>query len=424
MKKNILMVGPSPPHQRGGGESQQRLLSHMFKEKGYKVFVLSMGTNKIFDVYYEKGIKVYRIFKFQENRRGSLSVFQALKYVTLEIFNPLLFLFTMFLIIKHRINSVNIITYNQISLSPLIASKLLMRNIVVTMHSHELLCSYSAIIPSCRGIWKDRCGDCLLHEHELPKSMKKFEIILNPVFNLITSFILSIKLNMTNHLADKIVFPSVYSKKTHLKYGINIKKTKVIPCFLNKFGIKPVKTKKKNDKKLILYIGKVEEEKGIKVLIQSIKKLLKYNKNFKLIVIGDGRSFKKIKRLTHKLRINKYVDFFGSVSHSDVFKYYSFADIVVIPSVVPETFSIVLLEASLSKKITICSRIGALEERIIDGKTGFLVEPNNSDELAKKIHFVLKNYRELKHVGERAYLDVSKKYGFKRSFSEYLKLLG
>jgi len=211
MRKNILMVGSYPPHQVGGGESQQQLLSRMFKENGYSVFVLSMSITKNFEVYDEDGIKVYRVGKFQENRRGSLSFFQALKYVTLEIFNPLLFLFTIFLITKHRINSVHITNFNQISLSPLIASKLLMRNTIVTMHTHELLCSYSCILPFCYGIRKGKCGDCLLRYHKLPKNVKTSEMILNPTFNSIASFILSVKFNITNSLTDKIVFPSVHA---------------------------------------------------------------------------------------------------------------------------------------------------------------------------------------------------------------------
>lgn len=424
MRRNILMVGSYPPYQTGGGESQQALLSHVLKEKGYNVSVLSMGINKTFETYNENGIKVYRVGKFHVSRRGSLNLFEALKYITLEIFNPLLFLFTIFLIIKHRIHSVHIINYNQISLSPLIASKLLMRNIVVTMHALELLCSYSAIVPFCYGIKKGRCGECLLRQHKLSKNLKSLEMISNQVFNLITSLILSIKLKTTNHLADKIVFPSFYSKNLHLKYGVNKKKAKVIHCFLIDFNPITEKSKKKYGKKVILYIGKIIEEKGIEVLIKSVKKLLKFNKEWKLIVIGGGRSLQKMKKLSHTLGVNKHVEFLGQVLHSGLSKYYSLADIVIIPSIVPETFSVVLLEASLSKKITICSRIGALEERVVDNKTGFLVEPNNPNELADKILFVLENYEKLQDIGEKAYLDAKSKYSSEQSLSDYIKILG
>jgi glycosyltransferase involved in cell wall biosynthesis len=424
MKKSILMVGLYPPHHIGGGEAQQYVLAHMLNERGYNVSVLSMGDKKNYEAYDEDGVKVYRIGKFQSDRRGFVSFFDALKYVTLEIFNPLIFFFTIYLIVKHRIHSVHIINYHQISLAPLIASKLLLRNIVVTMHAHELICSYSSMMPFCFGIRRDRCGECLLRYHKLPKKLKPLKITIGSISNLITSSILSIKLNMTNSLANKIVFPSFYSKNMHLKYGVDKRKAKVIHCFLNDFKEVEGKNNKKNNKKIILYVGKVMEEKGIEVLIRSVKKLLKYDKNWKLIVIGVGRALNEMKKLTHELGLDQYVEFLGHVQHHYIFKYYSIADVVVIPSTVPETFSIALLEAHLSKKITICSKTGALEERIKDGENGFLVEPNNSDELAKKIYFVLKNYAKLKFIEEKAYLNAKKLYSSEKSFSEYVKLLG
>jgi glycosyltransferase involved in cell wall biosynthesis len=234
---------------------------------------------------------------------------------------------------------------------------------------------------------------------------------------------------LTNNLANAIVFPSDYSKRIHIKYGVNKKKSRVIPCFLDdsEFGVKNTNELigrfGLKEKRVILYVGKIIEEKGIKVLLQSIREVLKSNKKLKLIVIGRGRSFQKMKKFSYELKINKYVEFVGSVPHSIIFSYYHISDLVVIPSIVPETFSIALLEASLSKKIIICSKIGALEERVNEGKNGFLVEPNNPEELAKKIIFVLDNYEKLKHIGENAYNDVKLKYDSNRSFSQYLKLI-
>jgi len=424
MSKNILMVGSYPPHQIGGGESQQQLLSRMFKKNGYNVFVLSMGINKIFEVYDEDGIKIYRVGKFKENRRGNLNFLQAFKYITFEIFDPLLFIFTIFLTIRYRVNSVHVTNFNQMSLSPIIASKILMRNTVVTMHSHSILCFYSTLMPFCYGVRKGRCGNCLLRYHKLPESAKKFEFILKPILNWTIDLVLYTKFKIINSLTDKIIFPSEYSKKIHLKYGTYAEKAKVIHCMLNDFKVIKKQSKKKNGKKVILYIGKIEEEKGVKVLMKSAKKLLNNNHRWKLLIIGEGRSFKKINKLMNELKLNEHVAFLGLIPHYNMPNYYRLADIVVIPSVVPETFSIVLLEANLSRKITICSRIGALEERVIEGKTGFLVEPNNSDELAKKMLFVLENYEKLKHIEERAYTDAVKKYNPENGLSEYKKILG
>lgn len=429
MKKNVLMVGLYPPDQTGGGEFQLQTLSKMLNKNGHGVHVLSMGTDRNFKTYDEDGIKIYRIGKFQKNRRGNLRLLQILKYITIEIFNPLLFVFTVYLILKNRVKTVHITTYNQLSLSPLIASKILMRKVIVTMHAHELLCSYSTLMSFCYGPGKGKCGYCMSRHHKFSGNLKKLKSILLVFYNSFTELIISLKLQLTNYLADVIIFPSDYSKRLHTEYGVNKKKSEVISCFLDDSDLR---IKNPNDlikkfgfqgERLILYVGKIIEEKGIKVLLKSIQEVLKSNKKFKLVVIGHGRSFQKMKNLSHELKINKYVEFVGSVPHSVIFSYYYISNLVVIPSIVPETFSIALSEACLSKKIIICSRIGALEERIEDGKNGFLVEPNNPEELAKKIIFVLVNYEKLRHVGENAYADVKLKYNSNQSFSQYLKLI-
>lgn len=441
MKKNVLMVGAYPPNQTGGGEFQLQTLSKMLDKRGYDVSVLSMGTRN-FEIDNDGGVKIYRVGKFQRDRRGSLKLLQVLKYITVEIFNPLLFIFTIYLILKNRIKTVHITTYNQISLAPLLASKILMRNVVLTMHGHELLCSHSTIMPFCYGIRKGQCGTCMLQYHKIPKALEKFKGVKEALlvfYNLFTSLIISLKFHLTNHLASTIVFPSNYLKKLYTGYGIEKKKAKVIPCFLDEsepqIGIAGELRRKFKPKgeKVILYVGKVIEEKGIKVLLESFEELLKIyksnrgnrsNKKLKLLVVGHGRSFQKIRKFANKLKISKYVKFVGSVPHHYIFSYYQISDIVVIPSIVPETFSIALSEASLSKKIIVCSRIGALEDRIHDGENGFLVEPNDPKELAEKISYALSNTNKLRRLGESAYNNYNHKYKSGRSFSQYLKLFG
>lgn len=425
MKENILLVGPYPPI-AGGGETQLDIISKLLNKLGYGVFVLTMGIDRNLEIKNDDGIKIYRIGKFKRNRRGTVKLFEILKYITIEIFNPLLFILTIYLILKNRIKTVHLISYNQFSLSPLIASKILMRNIVVGMHAHELLCSYSTIMPFCLGIRRGRCGDCMSRCHKYPKGIKKFEWLLSGFYNLFSNSIPFLKLDMTNHLADTIVFPSEHSKNLHLAYGVKKEKAKVIPPFLDYTERTHVdsfvKNFKSNGKRVILYVGKTEEEKGIRILLLSLREVLKSNKKWILLVAGHGRSFEEMKDLARELKIYKHVKFLGGVPHSDIFSYYNISDIVVIPSIVPETFSIALTEASLSKKILICSKIGALEERIRDGENGFLVEPENPEELAKKIIFVLNNYRELKGMGERAYEDIKSKYDSPKSLLKYIKI--
>lgn len=434
MKKNILIIGS---HETGGGKVQRNILSKMLSNHGYNIFRVSMGINRNFQICDENGIKTYKIGKFKENRRGTLNPLDVLKYLTIEIFNPLIFVLTIFSILRHRIKTVIIMTYNQISLSPLVASKILMRKTILTMHTQELLCSYSAIMPFCYGIKKGKCGDCMLLYHKLPKNFERFKNIILGFYNFITSFIVFLKLQSSNFLADKIVFPSDHSKRFHISYGIKKEKAMAITCLidnhessffenyeLNKETVnKFLKDFRLKGEKIILYLGRIEREKGIQVLLESLSEVLKINKKWKLFVVGNGKDVEELKNSTHELKIDKYVKFVGHVPRSDIYAYYHMSDIVVIPSLFPETFGIVLTEAWLAKKIVIGSRIGTLGVRIQDGENGFLVEPNDSKELAKKIVFVLNNYKKLKNIGEKAYADVKLEHDSSQSFSRYLQII-
>jgi glycosyltransferase involved in cell wall biosynthesis len=434
MKKNILMVSS---YETGGGTVQRDILCKILSNHGYNIFRLSMGIDKNFQICNENGIKTYKIGKFKKNRRGTLNLLEISKYLTIEIFNPLIFIFTIYLILRHRIKTVIMITYNQISLAPLIASKILMRNTILTMHTQELLCSYSAAMPFCYGIRKGKCGDCMLLYHKLPKNFERLKNIIPFFYNFITDFIVFLKLQSSNYLVDKIVFPSDYSKRVHIRYGLKKEKAMVISYFLHDYELSLlenyelkketvnefIKNFEINGEKIILYLGRIEEVKGIEVLLKSLSDVLKINKKWKLLVVGNGRALQKIKNLTYELKIDKYVKFAGYVPHFDVYTYYHMSDIVVIPSIFPETFGLVLTEASLAKKIVIGSRIGALEQRIRDGENGFLVEPNNSKDLTEKIVFVLNNFKKLKNIGEKAYADVKLEHDFNKSLSQYLQII-
>jgi glycosyltransferase involved in cell wall biosynthesis len=417
MRENILLVNAG---EMGGGKTQFEILLKMLTKYGYDISILSMGNKKNLEIEKNENIKTYRIGKFRKNRRGKIKPMDLLKYFTIEIFNPLLFFFTIYIIIRNRIKTVLISTYNQISLSPLIAARILNRNIIVNIHTFELLCSYSYMMPFCYGVKSGKCGECMLKQHKLPKILERFKFL----YNYIASFIIALKLELTNNLADKIVFPSEYSRKFHVSHGVKENTSKAISCFYDcsELENRGVKRSKSNRKKIILYVGRLEQEKGIDVFVNSLIEVSKSNKEWRAIIVGEGRLYKKMKKLVHELKIDKYVTFTGFVPYSKLLDYYHMSDVVVIPSISPETFSIVLTEASLAKKIVIGTRGGALGYRIRDNEDGLLVESNNPNKLAEKIIFVLNNFKNLKHLGENAYIKVKTKYDNDRLFLQYKKI--
>jgi glycosyltransferase involved in cell wall biosynthesis len=427
--KNILFVGTFPPHQKAGGENATYNLARAIKAKRFNVFVLSMGKNKFFERYKDHGMEIYRVDKFYENRRHGFSLFQTFRYFTIELFNPFIFLFTIYLILKYRINIVHLSTFHQLSSSPLIAAKLLFRKTLITFHSHELFCSLSSLDNECKKVRKGKCGYCVFNIQKLPKGLRKYSIIYKIAVSIANNLIKSISffnLKVAN-LANYITFPSVYLRNFYIKYGLKERDTIVTYNFLNSSRISKENVKKikklykiKNER-IILFVGNMLEVKGPDVLLNAFK-LLKEKGNLKLVFVGHGPFLEELKKITSRLKLGKYVIFTGWIPNEDLKALYDLSDIVVIPSVFPETFSLIFLEAFSSRKVVIASDIGALSYNIVDEKNGFLVKPNDPKELAKKISYVLKNFEKLESIRKRAYNETKSKYNPSTILNEYKRL--
>lgn len=432
MKKKILFVSLALPHQVGGSETHLKVLSNELKNDGYDIYVLSLGSNKQLEMYEEGGIKYYRIGKYEQKRRETFNLIQALRYFTIELFHPSFFIFTIYLILRYRIRLVHIMTFQRTSFSPLIAAKLLSRKTFLTFHGHDTLCFFSSILPNCYGIGNKKCGSCMFKYHKFFSISERGKInnLIVQIANYLIDFNLSLKSFLVNNLVDQIIFPSNYLMRIYSKHGYNKPKSTVIYNFLqddfrnNRINFQSFKESLKIKKgKVLIFVGNIIEEKGPQILLEAFEMIKKKYSNLKLIFIGTGSATKKLKSMASKMNYKNDVIFAGYVPHEDLSTYYGIADIVVIPSIVPEAFSFVFLESFKNKSLVIASKIGALSENITDGKNGFLVEPNNAKKLAEKIEYVLsKNHNELNLIKQNAFKNSESKFSLKNGIEKHKNL--
>ncbi len=150
--------------------------------------------------------------------------------------------------------------------------------------------------------------------------------------------------------------------------------------------------------------------KGYQVLIRALSKV-EYDFQCVLIGAGDGSQnfqdslIKKIiqSKLETKIKLIN--------STRDIQAAMILGDLIVMPSLTPEPFGRVVLEAQALGKIPIAFDHGGASETIIDGKNGFLAEPISVDSLSEKISYALslKSSKRAK-IGEYAKKFVSKNY--------------
>ena len=128
--------------------------------------------------------------------------------------------------------------------------------------------------------------------------------------------------------------------------------------------------------------------KGYFILIEALSKV---NHNFQCVLIGAADGNYKFQNIL----INKIIKFKleGKIklvqSSKDIQAAMILGDIIVMPSVSPEPFGRIIVEAQALGKIPIAFDHGGASETIIDGKTGYLAEPINADSLAEKITLAL-----------------------------------
>lgn len=139
------------------------------------------------------------------------------------------------------------------------------------------------------------------------------------------------------------------------------------------------------DKKILLSIGHLEEYKGHKYLINSMKKIIESRRDVNLYIIGKGTMEKYLQSLIEQYGLQDHVFLAGgNKTDEDLFYWMNSCDIFVLPSL-KESFGIVQIEAMACGKPVVATYNGGSEDIILDRRLGNLVKPKDIDELARAI---------------------------------------
>jgi len=155
-----------------------------------------------------------------------------------------------------------------------------------------------------------------------------------------------------------------------------------------------------NDKINILFVGRIEEKKGLIYLLNAYKILEKKFKNLRLIIIGEGDLKKECQDYARENNL-KEVHFEGKKVERELVSYYNNCDIFCSPAIFGESFGIVLLEAMACGKPVVAFANEGYKE-FLKGKRGerFLAKPRDFQELAQKLEILIKNPQLRKEMGE------------------------
>lgn len=258
------------------------------------------------------------------------------------------------------------------------------------------------------------------------------EIIEKPkIINKIFIFLLSRKINY------KVIFNSIQTQFSWIKENKAFAGNSV--CIYNGLNFSSIKIPNPievlklkneyqfNDQDLIIgIIGRISERKGHEILIHAISELKKNNCNIKLIIVGsciDGQEFvlDNLKLLIDKLGLNNRISIFPF--QDNIWNIWSFVDIACVPSIEPESFGLVAIEAMYAGKAVVAAKHGGLLEIIEENASGLLFKPNDVSDLVEKLRTLTKNSELRDQFGKRGKEIVKEKFSISNHMNQFYKIL-
>lgn len=265
--------------------------------------------------------------------------------------------------------------------------------VIATLNSFAGFCAtYTAMcsINKCHFSHRVSCLFKLRKVRQWPKVT--YEVLLLPYAAIYPLLIRLMK------KADKYIALSQTVKDMYVTHGYAENKICVIPNFTEKLSSSPgLRDSRGHYRFNFLYIGRLQEEKGVDILIQAFYKLAKDNPRVQLTIVGDGPQGEALKRLVGGLKIDKQVVFAGEVPHEAVWRYYQTADVFVHPAIWAEPFGRIILEAMQFHLLLIVSNAGAPAEII--GDSGLVFEKGNVDDLAQKLELIYRDEKLRQKLG-------------------------
>lgn len=183
----------------------------------------------------------------------------------------------------------------------------------------------------------------------------------------------------------------------------------------------------KPNQKVVLFVGRIQRLKGLEVLVRAFARL--GDLDARLLVVGgqpgtapELREISRLQHLVTRLGIEDRTDFVGAVAHEQLPRYYSAADVTVMPSSY-ESFGLVAVESLACGTPVVATRVGGLTSIVHDGETGLLVPWRDAEMFAESLRRVLEDTalrQRLAHNARESVLG----YGWGRIADEHLALYG
>ena len=175
-----------------------------------------------------------------------------------------------------------------------------------------------------------------------------------------------------------------------------------------------------SDKQIVLYVGRLDAEKHVSILMRATKELLAKRDDVHTVVVGKGTDMENLQNLVERLELRDHVTFTGRVEDEDLPLFQRLGDVFAMPSPV-ELQCLAMLEAMASGTPVVAVNVGALYELCQDGRNGYLYELDDHEQMAEKLLKILGDDALRKKMGEES-LAIARTHEISHTIAQFVTL--
>ncbi len=224
-------------------------------------------------------------------------------------------------------------------------------------------------------------------------------------------------IRLINNNSSFVTAVSKNVRENVITLGIKPDKCTIVPNGVNLPFFNVHRSYVKNPRKIV-FVGRLIDNKGPQILVESANILIKKIPDVKFFIVGEGPLRKKLEKYSQKNYLTKNITFLGGLE--DIREIMKECDLYVRPSFA-DGMPLGVLEALASQLPVVASRIDGITEIIQHGKTGHLVTSGNGKELAEAIYELLMNPSYMEKISKNGFELVQSKYDWTHIATEYEK---
>jgi glycosyltransferase involved in cell wall biosynthesis len=229
---------------------------------------------------------------------------------------------------------------------------------------------------------------------------------------------------------DAILVPGSKHREFFTKLGVSSEKIFIMPNVSN-LTLKDddynnlIKIREEmglKNEKVILFVGRLINLKGVQFLLKAFSKLRQRMENVILIIVGNGSCHEELENLSRKLQVNDKVYFRGNVDNELLGAYYLLCNVFVLPSITThhaDACPLVVNEAMYFSKPVITSDAVGTTFMIKNGRNGYVVPERNPEGLCNALYNILSDSELEKRMGEASKIIINEGFTYQNMIAGF-----